>query len=104
MVKVLSGNYRGATGQVTRTIPSKGLVVVEGVNMRKHHKRPSASSTGEVQEGGIFTYEAPIHVSNVMLVCPRSATNLPAYTDGMTPTARSSASASRCGNPIPTAG
>ncbi len=69
-VQVIAGNYRGAKGQILRAIPSKGLVVVQDVNMRKHHKRPSANAQGGVTEGGILTYEAPIRVSNVMLVCP----------------------------------
>ncbi len=69
-VMVIAGNYRGVTGQVLRTIPTKGQVVVDGVNMRKHHRRPSATKQGDIREGGIMTFEAPISVSNVMLVCP----------------------------------
>jgi len=68
-VQVIAGNYRGATGQILRTIPSKGLVVVRDVNMRKHHKAPAANPQG-VTEGGIVTYEAPIRACNLMLVCP----------------------------------
>jgi large subunit ribosomal protein L24 len=102
-VKVLSGNYRGVTGQVIRTIPSRGLVVVGDVNMRKHHKRPSASSTGEVREGGIFTYEAPIRASNVMLMCPHcdepARINRRHDADGTIERI-----CKRCDNPIPTAG
>ena len=69
-VQVIAGNYSGATGTVLRTIPAKGQVVVQDVNMRKHHTRPTATRQGEVKEGGIFTYEAPIAASNVMVVCP----------------------------------
>jgi len=67
-VQVLSGNYKGVRGQVLRTLPAKSQVVVEGVNIRKRHQAPSQ----ENPEGGIITFEAPIHVSNVMLVDPAS--------------------------------
>jgi len=67
-VQVLSGNYKGARGQVLRTIPAKNQVVVEGVNVRKRHQAPSQ----ENPEGGIITFEAPIHASNVMLIDPTS--------------------------------
>ena len=67
-VQVLSGNYKGAHGVVLRTIPAKDQVVVEGVNVRKRHQAPSQ----ENPEGGIITFEAPIHVSNVMLIDPTS--------------------------------
>ena len=67
-VQVLSGNYKGVRGQVLRTLPAKSQVVVEGVNIRKRHQAPSQ----ENPEGGIITFEAPINVSNVMLVDPAS--------------------------------
>jgi len=67
-VQVLSGNYKGVRGQVLRTLPAKSQVVVDGVNLRKRHQAPSQ----ENPEGGIVTFEAPIHVSNVMLVDPAS--------------------------------
>lgn len=63
-VRVIRGNFRDMEGPVLRVIPSKERVVVEGVNMRKRHERPSEANP----EGGIMTFEAPIHVSNVMLV------------------------------------
>jgi len=65
-VKVISGNYKGATGQVIRADPDERRVVVDGVNMRKRHQAP----TRDNPEGGIITFEQPIHVSNVMLICP----------------------------------
>ena len=68
-VQILSGNYKGAHGQVLRTIPAKDQVVVDGVNIRKRHQAPSQ----ENPEGGIITFEAPIHVSNVMLIDPTSS-------------------------------
>ena len=65
-VQVISGNYKGVRGQILRTVPAKNQVVVEGVNMRKRHQRPSQQNP----EGGIVTFEAPIHVSNIMLIDP----------------------------------
>ena len=65
-VQVISGNNKGATGTVLRVIPKKEQVVVEGVNLRKRHQAPSQRNP----EGGIVTFEAPIHVSNVMLIDP----------------------------------
>lgn len=65
-VRVIRGNFRDMEGTVLRTIPAEDRVVVEGVNMRKRHERPSQANP----EGGIMTFEAPIHVSNVMLIDP----------------------------------
>ena len=65
-VRIISGNYKGATGQILRVMPAANQVVVEGVNVRKRHQRPSPQNP----EGGIVSFEAPIHASNVMLVDP----------------------------------
>ena len=65
-VRVIRGNFRDMEGPVLRVIPAKERVVVEGVNMRKRHERPTEANP----EGGIVTFEAPIHVSNVMLMDP----------------------------------
>lgn len=65
-VKVVRGNAAGAEGTVLRVLPDANRVVVEGVNMRKKHARPTEANP----EGGIITFEAPIHVSNVMLIDP----------------------------------
>ncbi len=67
-VKVIRGNYRDLEGSVLEVIPDKDRVRVEGVNMRKRHTRPSQANP----DGGIITFEAPIHISNVMLVDPAS--------------------------------
>jgi large subunit ribosomal protein L24 len=67
-VKVISGNYKGHEGTVIRVEPDKGRVVVQGVNLRKRHRKPSATAP----EGGIIEFEAPIHASNVMLLDPKS--------------------------------
>jgi large subunit ribosomal protein L24 len=67
-VKVISGNYKGTEGTVLRVEPEKNRVVVQGVNLRKRHRKPSPA----VPEGGIVEFEAPIHASNVMLLDPKS--------------------------------
>jgi len=69
-VEVLSGNDRGMRGMVQRVLPEKKRVVVTGVNVVKKHQRPMRVGRGQVQPG-IIEFEAPIHISNVMLVCPR---------------------------------
>ena len=73
-VKVISGKDRGKTGRVLRTDPSRQRVYVEGMNVQKRHTRPrSLRDTQRQQEiGGIIEAEGPIHVSNVMLVDPKS--------------------------------
>lgn len=65
-VKVIRGNYRELEGTVLRILRDEGRVVVEGVAMRKRHEAPTASNP----EGGIMTFEAPIDISNVMLIDP----------------------------------
>lgn len=77
-VEVLSGNDKGARGSVHRVLPGKrpdgtrdpnrDRVVISGVNIVKKHQR----RTGDIRtQVGIIEREAPIHVSNVGLVCPR---------------------------------
>jgi large subunit ribosomal protein L24 len=63
-VRVIRGNFAGSEGTVLRVLPKENRVVVEGVNMRKRHMRPTQANP----EGGIVTFEAPIHASNVMLL------------------------------------
>jgi len=70
IVEVIAGNDRGARGRVLRVIPRENRVVVESVNIRKKHQRPMQAGRGQVQ-AGIIQFEAPIHASNVMLVCPQ---------------------------------
>lgn len=65
-VKVLAGKDRGKQGKILRAVPAKNRVVVEKVNLMKKAMRP----TQQNPQGGISTLEAPLHVSNVMLVCP----------------------------------
>ncbi len=73
-VKVISGKDRGKTGRVLRVEPARQRVYVEGINVRKRHIRPrTVRDTQRAQElGGIVESEGPIHVSNVMLIDPKS--------------------------------
>jgi large subunit ribosomal protein L24 len=66
-VRVMTGEDAGTEGTVIRALPKRGMVVVEDVNVVTKHKR----STGQ-EEGGIIHYPAPIDVSNVMLLDPKS--------------------------------
>lgn len=68
-VEVIAGKDSGKRGRVLRIDRDRGRLVVEGVNMIKRHTRPNP--TRRVQ-GGIVEREAPIHVSNVMVVSPDS--------------------------------
>ncbi|MCP4424786.1 MAG: 50S ribosomal protein L24 [Chloroflexi bacterium] len=68
-VEVIAGNYRGSRGTVQQILPKKNRVVVSGVNLVKKHQRPQQAGRSQTQ-GGIIEFEAPIHVSNVKLVCP----------------------------------
>ena len=62
---VIAGKDKGKTGKIRRAYPKESRVVVEGVNITKRHLKPRPGVT----QGGIVEREAPIHVSNVMLVC-----------------------------------
>ena len=69
-VRVLSGKDRGAQGKVLLTSPKTSKVIVEGVNRVTKHSKVQTTTRG-AQEGGIVHQEAPIHVSNVQVVCPQ---------------------------------
>ena len=73
-VKVISGKDRGKTGRVLRVDRARQRVYVEGVNVQKRHTRPrTLRDTQRAQEiGGIIEAEGPVHVSNVMLLDPKS--------------------------------
>ncbi len=69
-VEVIAGKDKGSRGEVLRVLPKAKRVVVERVNIAKKHQRPVQAGRGQVQPG-IIEFEAPIHLSNVMLVCPQ---------------------------------
>lgn len=64
-VMVISGKDAGRESKVTRVLPGKGKVLVEGVNTAKRHTKPS----GQTMQGGIIDKDMPIDISNVMIVC-----------------------------------
>ena len=66
-VQVIAGKDRGKKGRVLRVIAEKNRLVVEGINFVKRHTRPNP---GRGVKGGILEKEAPLHASNVQLVCP----------------------------------
>ena len=67
-VLVLSGKDKGKKGEVVKVLPREERVVVEGVHMVKRHTRPTQADP----EGGIKTFAAPIHISNVSAIDPKS--------------------------------
>ncbi len=67
-VLVISGNDRGKRGKVLKVFPREDRIIVEGVNFIKRHTRPSQ----QVPQGGIIEREGKIHVSNVMVIDPKS--------------------------------
>lgn len=66
-VKVISGNSKGKEGKILKVFRDKGRVIIEGVNIIKRHTRASQKSP----QGGITQKEAPIHISNIMLMDPK---------------------------------
>jgi large subunit ribosomal protein L24 len=66
-VLVVSGKDKGAKGKVIQAFPDRNRILVQGVNRIKKHTAQSANERG-ASSGGIVTQEAPIHVSNVMVV------------------------------------
>jgi large subunit ribosomal protein L24 len=69
LVEVIAGNDKGVRGYVTKVLTKKNRVIVEGVNIRKKHQRAMQAGNQETQPS-IIQFEAPIHISNVMLVDP----------------------------------
>ena len=70
VVKVIAGDHKGSEGKVLRVDREKNKAIVEGVNMVSKHTKPSAKNP----QGGIVKKEAPIHISNIALVDPKSKT------------------------------
>jgi large subunit ribosomal protein L24 len=67
-VKVIAGDHKGSEGKVLRVDREKNKAIVEGVNMVSKHTKPSAKSP----QGGIVKKEAPMHISNLSLIDPKS--------------------------------
>ncbi len=68
IVQVIAGNDRGKKGKVLKVFPEKSRIVVEGVNFIMRHSKPTQRN----QQGGIIKREGTIHVSNVILIDPKS--------------------------------
>ena len=68
-VQVIAGKDKGLTGKVIQADPESSRILVEGANRIKKHTKVTQSARGS-QQGGIVTQEAPVHVSNVQVVCP----------------------------------
>ena len=66
-VMIVSGRERGKTGRIMKVAPKKGYVLVEKLNMVKRHVKPST----KYKQGGIVDKEAPLSISNVMLICDK---------------------------------
>jgi len=64
-VLVIAGKEISKKGKILRVLPEAGRIVIEGLNMVRKHQKP----TQRQQRGGIIEMEAPLHVSNVMLIC-----------------------------------
>jgi large subunit ribosomal protein L24 len=67
-VVVIAGNDKGKTGKVLKVFPAISKVIIEGINIRKRHTKPTQKNP----KGGIIEKELPIHVSNVMLLDPKT--------------------------------
>lgn len=67
-VIVIAGNNRGKTGKVLKVFPKINRIIVEGVNLRKRHTKPTQKNP----QGGITEKEAPVNVSNIMILDPKT--------------------------------
>ena len=68
IVRVIAGDHKGSEGKIVRVLREKNKAIVEGVNMVSKHTKPSAKNP----QGGIVKKEAPIHMSNLSLIDPKS--------------------------------
>jgi large subunit ribosomal protein L24 len=68
-VMIMTGKDKGKTGKVLRAIPATDQVIVEGANVKKRHKKTNKNTK---QGGGVVDVSAPIHVSNVQVVDPKT--------------------------------
>jgi len=67
-VKVITGEYKGQQGRILEVNRTKNKAIVEGINMVSKHTKPNSKSP----QGGIIKKEAPVHISNLMIVDPKS--------------------------------
>ncbi len=76
-VKVIAGDDKGKVAKVLKVYPEKNRAIVEGVNVNKKHTKPNAKNT----QGGIVEVEAPIHISNLMVMDGKNPTRIGRKTD-----------------------
>ncbi|WP_340074401.1 50S ribosomal protein L24 [Leptobacterium sp. I13] len=67
-VRVIAGDHKGSEGKVLRVFREKNKAIVEGLNMVSKHEKPSAKNP----QGGIVKKEAPVHISNLSLIDPKT--------------------------------
>lgn len=72
LVKILTGDSRGKEGKILEVLPSEDKAIVEGINIKSRHTKPNAANP----DGGIIKKEAPMHISNLMLVVGGTATRV----------------------------
>ena len=65
-VRILSGKDLGKEGEITRVLPERNMVIVDGINVAKKHQR----STNATMQGGIIDKDMPVPASNVAILCP----------------------------------
>ncbi len=70
MVEVIAGKDKGLRGEVVRVLVKENRVIVNGVNIMKRHRKARPAPGGQQIPAQIIEFEAPLHLSNVMLVCP----------------------------------
>ncbi|OGD67590.1 50S ribosomal protein L24 [Candidatus Campbellbacteria bacterium RIFCSPLOWO2_02_35_12] len=70
IVKIITGKDKGKTGKVLRAFPGISQIIVEGVNIKKKHQKPAKNN----QKGQILDKTMPIHISNAMILDPKSKT------------------------------
>ncbi|MCY3575469.1 MAG: 50S ribosomal protein L24 [Chloroflexi bacterium] len=71
-VEVIAGRDKGLRGEVVRVLVKKNRVIVNGVNILKRHQKARPGPGGQQIPAQIMEFEAPLHLSNVMLVCPHT--------------------------------
>ena len=71
-VEIINGRRqdKGKRGEVIRVIPETHRIVVQGINIRKKHQRQVQTAQGRQMNPGIIEFEAPLDISNVMVICP----------------------------------
>ena len=95
-VVVIAGDDRGKTGKVLKVLLDKGRLIVERVNFIKRHTKPR----GQKVQGGILEREAPVHISNVMHLCPKCQMGV-RVTMKRTADGKRERYCARCGETIP---